>query len=114
MTNKYKHDAVIRAWLDGKVVQVKELDGKWSDMPPVEGRISLPSFSEKYEYRIKPIPRFRNVYVNGVGRWKISREAANNAWYSGEYTLGDDYTALNRLCIQEDPQNGDKSVFHPA
>lgn len=114
MTNKYKHDAIVRAWLDGKTVQT--LSGQdWQDIAPTPTTANvMPYFSADRVYRIKPTPRFRNVYVNGAGAWKISREAANNAYREGEYVLGSEYDGRCRLCIQEDPQNGGGPVFHPV
>ncbi len=49
----YKHDAIIRAWLDGKVVQVRHGD-KWADLSQPDNRSSLPAFDRAREYRIKP------------------------------------------------------------
>lgn len=114
MTNKYKHDAIVRAWLDGKTVQT--LSGQdWQDIAPTPTTTNvMPYFSADRVYRIKPTPRFRNVYDNGVGLWKISREAANNAYREGEQIRSYEGYGRSRLCIQEDPQNGNVSVFHPA
>lgn len=106
MTNKYKHDAIVRAWLDGKTVQT--LSGQdWQDIAPTPTTANvMPYFSADRVYRIKPTPRFRLIYINGAG-----------AWYSTHAEAHDLLQTTIRgtvLCIQEDPQNGDKSVFHPA
>ena len=74
---KYKHDEVIRAWLDGKTVQV--LDGDdWKDCAPFNGLFYLPDFHVDWEYRIKPEPkpdvvRYVNVYKSCVGASSASK-----------------------------------------
>ncbi len=53
-TKKHPHDAVIRAWLDGKTVQYKH-GGEWLDMltQPGDGG-TMPAFLIHREHRIKP------------------------------------------------------------
>lgn len=47
---KHIHDEVIRAWLDGKTVQI-HYDNNWHDIP---SDIQLPNFHTTTKYRIKP------------------------------------------------------------
>jgi hypothetical protein len=55
MSAKHPHDAEIRAWLDGKVVQCeRDGPGKWLDMPTVDDFTCAPMFSRAFRFRIKP------------------------------------------------------------
>lgn len=50
----YKHDAVIRAWLDGKTVQHYSRDGRWEDIRTVDICVESPAFYVEESFRIKP------------------------------------------------------------
>lgn len=50
---KQKHCEVIKAWADGKQVQVKDVNGNWVTY----GYGQVPLWHEHYEYRIKPEPK---------------------------------------------------------
>lgn len=53
----YKHDAIVRAWLDGKTIQAKGADGKWHDYAfTVATAYEVPWFSVSSTFRIKPEP----------------------------------------------------------
>ena len=60
---KHPHDEVIRAWLDGKTVQLK-YNGEWFDLGAVTSRKPVPYFDPHKEYRIKP--EDPDVYVSFV------------------------------------------------
>ena len=55
----HPYDAVIRAWLDGKAIQVL-IANKWHDCQSLQERVNecwgLIDFSTTYQYRIKPEP----------------------------------------------------------
>ena len=54
MSNKHPHDAVIRAWLDGKTIQLwSTKEGKWKDISALKEGWNL-YFSTDGQYRIKP------------------------------------------------------------
>ena len=52
----FKHDAVVRAWLDGKTVQIyNHSRNRWDDLSVcVDSPYSMPGFSKAHTYRIKP------------------------------------------------------------
>jgi succinate dehydrogenase/fumarate reductase-like Fe-S protein len=53
--NKYLHDEVIRAWLDGKTVQQYSwANGVWEDIENFNCWSKCPSFHRMNSYRIKP------------------------------------------------------------
>lgn len=60
-----RHTDVIKAWLDGKQIQVMDDEDRWVD-------IVSPSFNERSIYRIKPNPKktlFYRPYIyieNGI------------------------------------------------
>jgi len=66
----YKHDAVIRAWLDGRTVQQQSRDCSWHDVRAVGILSVVPAFSEDESYRIKPevvkYRRWLRDHGNGV------------------------------------------------
>jgi len=70
----YKHDAVIRAWLDGKTVQQQSRDGSWHDVRAINVYSTVPAFSVDESYRIKPetikyrraIKKYDGLYVTTV------------------------------------------------
>lgn len=58
-TKKHPHDAVIRAWLDGKTIQARLIGtmadvSEWYDCPPVSEHGGMPGFFGDCRYRIKP------------------------------------------------------------
>lgn len=67
MTVKHKHDEIIRAWLDGKTVEVfdgRRRDGAgWRALPSVGGTQCVPMFSADGEYRIKPEDRIVTLFL---------------------------------------------------
>lgn len=61
MTTPHKHAVAIKAWADGKLVQIKGYKSKqWADVP-------YPSWSDEYEYRVKPEPAKDFTKYVGVG-----------------------------------------------
>ncbi len=54
----YKHDAVVRAWLDGEAIQQQLHDGAWVDVnfkhPSDAG--CVPGFFSSASFRVKPAP----------------------------------------------------------
>jgi len=49
----YKHDALVRAWLNGETVQYRN-GLLWVDMPSSKDAEKLPHFYQCDEYRLKP------------------------------------------------------------
>ena len=47
---KHKHYECIVAWAEGKTIQLKRIDGSWSDTLD-------PAWAFDFEYRIKPEPK---------------------------------------------------------
>lgn len=88
---KHPHDAVIRAWLDGKRIQYKGHDLDWKDLQMVgTGKTGgyIPTFFPDWEYRIKPkvLHTRRFIYLNTYGLpFRIGIVTQEH-----EY-LGDDY-----------------------
>lgn len=56
MSNNYPHDALVRAWLDGKAVQFFDsAKSLWIDMDRAHRADKMPHFyREGTDYRIKP------------------------------------------------------------
>lgn len=53
---KHPHDEMIRAWLDGKAIEVfNVIAQQWQPVRPVEDWI-LPPFRTEWRYRLKPDP----------------------------------------------------------
>lgn len=72
MSNKHPHDAVIRAWLDGKTIQVYYSD-EWLDSQPIHGTNCIPLFHPQLQYRIKPtVLKYRKYIYNNGGRPSIT------------------------------------------
>jgi hypothetical protein len=67
MTPTYPHDAMVRAWLDGKDVQWLDVDGTWVNLSPPDAVKKMPLFSPSSKYRLKPVSvRVRiGVMANG-------------------------------------------------
>lgn len=61
-TKKHPHDAVIRAWLDGKTVQVLAGDGKWHSVTHLACESEMPYWNPRLQFRIKP--EDPDVYVS--------------------------------------------------
>lgn len=62
---KYKHDAIVRAWLDGEEIEyfnrnISEWTGVGNDL---ETATTLPCFYTYYEYRIKPKKTERQLKI---------------------------------------------------
>jgi hypothetical protein len=62
----YKHDTLIRAWLDGKAVQFK-LEGVWLDLSAPEAVEKCPHFYPDGEYRLKPVTVRYRVWADKLG-----------------------------------------------
>jgi hypothetical protein len=60
---KHKHYECIVAWAEGKLVQFKNIDGKWEDLNK-EGFGWWPH----REYRIKPEEKINNSKYYNIGR----------------------------------------------
>jgi hypothetical protein len=63
----HKHDALIRAWLDGKTVQYTAYDGAWTDLTGPDAVESLPRFYAASTYRLKPVAVRYRVWVDKLG-----------------------------------------------
>jgi len=69
--NKHPHDEVIRAWLDGKDIQMK-LGAEWIPVNNVDWYAAMsatPRFAKKETYRIKPekkVLRYRVGLFQGI------------------------------------------------
>lgn len=65
--SKYKHDAILRAWLDGKAIQYLPTGTDvWLDIEPAETATKTPHLytDGRAEYRIKPVTvRYRVALV---------------------------------------------------
>lgn len=71
----YKHDAIVRAWLDGKQIQVKAHGGGWREYAPGCG--CVPAFHPSEVFRIKPEPKKtvgykRFVFLDSLGKGRVS------------------------------------------
>lgn len=49
----FKHDAIVRAWLDGKTIQ-RQSGSDWYDVAPADFLGIVPAFSVSETFRIKP------------------------------------------------------------
>jgi len=58
MPTPHKHAKVIKAWADGKTIQMKTFSGKWKDL----GLLN-PAFDSE-EYRIKPEPQVIECFIH--------------------------------------------------
>ncbi len=81
MSEKYIHDAVVRAWLDGKPVQfMPDQPVKvWVDVePPRLVTSELPHFHAHLHYRVKPATvRYRVALMQVIGEGSYYVEAAS-------------------------------------
>lgn len=50
---KYPHDALVRAWLDGQVVEYK-VEGAWHPLPARDTVSKMPHFYATQFYRLQP------------------------------------------------------------
>lgn len=80
----HKHAAVIKAWADGHVVQLKMFRGEWADLDIAGGDSDrTPSFDTKWEYRIKPEPSDLERYGVEVGDvWRLCASKLNPLGYT--------------------------------
>jgi hypothetical protein len=63
----YKHDAIIRAWLDGKAVQYRAAAGHWVDLPPCATVEKFAHFYATDEYRLTPVTVRYRVWADKLG-----------------------------------------------
>lgn len=88
-TKKHPHDAVIRAWLDGKAVQVRANGGDWVDIRDsvFDEEKSIPTFLRSLQYRIKP--EDPDVYVSIAAYTTLhGPDMAPVAWRNGSNVGG--------------------------
>lgn len=73
MSNKHPHDAVIRAWLDGKTIQLwSQVERKWKDISALEEGWNR-YFSTDAQYRIKPtVVKYRRYIYTSEEKPAIS------------------------------------------
>lgn len=81
---KHPHAEVIKAWADGKTIQVRALGGDWRDFT-YDGTNFL-EFSKQFEYRIKPEEAVRYTIISQKGN-------AGVAWFETPSTALDYYTS---------------------
>ena len=76
MSNKHPHDAVIRAWLDGKTVQRQHhLSGKWLDIP-AHNICWVAFFNPEDSYRIKPtVAKYRRYIYKSEDGYVVAMPA---------------------------------------
>ena len=69
---KYVHDEVVRAWLDGKDVQMQTSSG-WETIKRDASDTLVPPFFSHYTYRVKPntIKYRRALYKDEGGGFKV-------------------------------------------
>lgn len=61
----YIHDTVIREYLSGKIIQVKNNKGTWKDVKKYGTEDSIPMFVNSLEYRVKPSNRYCFFHTSG-------------------------------------------------
>lgn len=84
---KHPHAEVIKAWADGKTVQVLAGNGEWSDMTYSDG--SWNTFSPQIQYRIKPeeVVEYTVVHKSGLsGSHFLKTVEAVGDFYFSELT----------------------------
>ncbi len=69
MNKPHKHAALIKAWADGAVIQVKDPDGRWRDC-------LTPGWGTDYEYRIKPEP-------TEIVQWHLVTSRGDRVFWTG-------------------------------
>ena len=80
---KYKHDEVVRAWLDGKSIE-QFSNGKWALIhTPVESASLLPAFHRNIQYRVKPKTETRKYRVALMDYGPITVAPRNYEQFSG-------------------------------
>lgn len=71
--SKYKHDAILRAWLDGKAIQYLPTGTDvWLDIEPAATATKTPHLytDGRAEYRVKPVTvRYRVALMSGAKFW---------------------------------------------
>lgn len=75
--SKYKHDAILRAWLDGKAIQYLPFGTDvWLDIEPAATATKTPHLytDGRAEYRIKPVTvRYRvALFASGDQYWTVT------------------------------------------
>ncbi len=76
MIEKYPHDELVRAWLDGKTLQYLDVD-VWIDIPNVNVADKLPHLYRKQGcYRIKPVTILYRVALMAGGNGGHYTESA--------------------------------------
>lgn len=77
--SKYKHDAILRAWLDGKAIQYLPTGTDvWLDIEPASTATKTPHLytDGRAEYRLKPIVlRYRVALVSDEGYWTTTADS---------------------------------------
>lgn len=88
-TARHPHDALIRAWLDGQVVQYNCLEsGIWLDIEPASTVDKLPHFYRAgTEYRLKPVVvRVRNALMrDGRRSWVVACNTLEEERMTGQH-----------------------------
>lgn len=93
---RHPHDALIRAWLDGQVVQYLSVDalvcdvpvGIWVDIEPASTVDKLPHFYRAgTEYRLKPVVvRVRNALMrDGRRSWVVACNTLEEERMTGQH-----------------------------
>lgn len=71
MSEIYKHDEFVRAWLNNQQVQVW-IDNKWADLGKVSDGYTLPPFRETDKFRLKPPQGYQYTFTTGDGHIAIT------------------------------------------
>lgn len=78
MAEKYPHDELVRAWLDGKTIQFRERDDIWLDMDGPDVATKMPHFYRHgTQYRIKPVTIRYRVAMMKVGNGGLFNRSAS-------------------------------------
>lgn len=70
-----RHKEIAKAWLDGKQIQILSSENVWTNLSKVDHFVSLYTFRDDREYRIKPkvkCIRFRNFLFKIKDSYHIS------------------------------------------
>ena len=68
-----RHIGILKAWVEGKKVQVRD-DDEWNDLPPHEETQLSPAFLDDWEYRIKPGNKKFRVAQTSDGLNAVTKE----------------------------------------
>lgn len=78
----HKHDKIIKAWLEGKSIQVQHDLGTWYNLPNCDAPgQAVPAFAPNLNYRIKPKDNYKkylNVYH--ADKHDSLEDARKNIW----------------------------------